>query len=86
MRRAKYPVKLTEEERDVLLQITRKHTAKQSMVKRARILIMSDKGVRNQDIAVALGVRKQVVTNWTKRWCETASKPVLERLQDLPRP
>lgn len=86
MRKAKYPVKLTKEEREILVQITRKHTAKQNMVRRAKIILMSETGVRNRDIAVSLGVREQVVTTWTKRWCETVGKPVLERLQDLPRP
>ena len=85
MRRAKYPVYLTEEEREILVQITRKRTAEQNMVRRARILLMSDSGVRNQTIASELGVGNQVVTIWTKRWCETAGRPVLERLKDLPR-
>ena len=85
MRRAKYLVKLTEEEREILVQITRKRTAEQSLVRRARIVLMSDAGVRNQAIAAELGVGNQVVTIWTKRWCETVGKPVPERLQDLPR-
>jgi len=85
MRRAKYPVNLTEEEREILVQITRKRTAEQSMVKRAKILLMSDAGVRNQTIAAELGVDNQVVTIWTKRWCNTSDKPVMERLRDLPR-
>jgi len=86
MRRAKYLVSLTEEEREILVQITRKRTAEQSMVRRARIILMSDAGLRNQAIAAELGVGNQVVTIWTKRWCETVGKPVRERLQDLPRP
>lgn len=85
MRRAKYPVSLTEEEREILVQITRKRTAQQNMVRRARILLMSNAGLRNQAIAAELGVGNQVVTIWTKRWCETVGKPVLQRLQDLPR-
>ena len=85
MRRAKYPVSLTEEEREILAQITRKHKAEQSLVRRARILLMSDAGVRNQTIAAELGVGNQLVTIWTKRWCETVGKPVMERLEDLPR-
>ena len=85
MRRAKYPVNLTEEERKILVQITRKRKAEQSMVRRARILLMSDAGVRNQTIAGELGVGNQVVTIWTKRWSETLDKSVVERLKDLPR-
>ena len=67
MRKAKYPAKLTEEEREILVQITRKHTAKQNMVRRAKIILMSEAGVRNRDIAASLGVREQVVTTWTKQ-------------------
>jgi putative transposase len=85
MRTAKYRANLTEEEREILVQITRKRTAEQSIVRRARIILMSDAGVRNKAIAAELGVGDQVVTIWTKRWCDTEDKPVLERLQDLPR-
>ncbi len=82
----RYRINLTEQEREVLRQLTRKHTAKQSIVRRAKIILMADEGERNQDIAAQLGVKSHVVTTWTKRWLERAEEPVERRLEDLPRP
>ncbi len=81
-----YRVNLTEPEREVLRQLTRKHTAKQSIVKRAKIILMADAGEKNQDIAAQLKVKSHVVTTWTKRWLEKSEEPVEQRLADLPRP
>ncbi len=82
----RYRINLTEQEREVLRQLTRKHTAKQSIVRRAKIILMADAGEMNQDIAAQLGVRSQVVSTWTKRWREKSAEPVEQRLGDLPRP
>ena len=82
----RYRINLTEQEREVLRQLTRKHTAKQRTVRRARIILMADAGERNQDIAAQLGVKRHVVTTWTKRWLEKSEEPVEQRLADLPRP
>jgi len=86
MRVAKYRIGLTQEERGVLFSITNKHTEKQSVVKRAKIILMADEGKRNQDIAKSLGMNVHVITTWTKRWLERSNDPVEERLQDLQRP
>jgi putative transposase len=82
----KYRINLTQEERDILKKISQKDTAKQSMARRARIILMSDEGLLNQEISAKLDIMNCVVTKWTKRWHERASDPVEERLQDLPRP
>ncbi len=82
----RYRINLMEQEREVLRQLTRKHTAKQNVVKRAKIILMADEGEKNQDIAAKLGVRSHVVTTWTKRWLEKSDEPVEQRLADLPRP
>ncbi len=82
----KYRIRLAQEERDILLSITKKHTEKQSVVKRAKMILMADEGTMNQDIAAKLGVNIHVVTTWTKRWLERSADSVEERLQDLQRP
>ena len=82
----RYRINLMEQEREVLRQLTRKHTAKQRIVKRAAIILMVDAGEKNQDIAAQLGVKSHVVTTWTKRWLEKSDEPVEQRLEDLPRP
>jgi len=47
---------------------------------------MADEGELYQDIAKVLGVRRNTITTWTTRWQELADKPIIERLQDRPRP
>lgn len=86
MRPVKYPVNLSQEERGILDKETKKHSARQSIVRRAKIILMADEGRMNQEIAARLDVNVHVVTTWMQRWHERSSDPVLERLQDLPRP
>ncbi len=83
---AKYVVKLTSEEREELERITKKHTASQSIVRRAKIILRADEGVKRLAIAWELGISQEnVITTWIKRWLELSQRPVIERLQDLPR-
>jgi putative transposase len=86
MRVPKYRISLTQQEREILISITKKHTEKQSVVKRAKIILMADAGKRNQDIAQDLGLNVHVITTWTKRWLERSDDRVEDRLQDLQRP
>ena len=86
MRVPKYRISLAQQEREILVGITKKHTEKQSVVRRANIILMADAGKMNQDIAEDLGVNVHVITTWTKRWLERSNDPVEERLQDLQRP
>ena len=83
---AKYIIKLTDEERAELRRITRKHTSVQSVVRRAKIILMADEGIKRMAIAWELGIAQEnVVTTWIKRWLAMSERPVAERLQDLPR-
>ena len=86
MRGPKFPVTLEEEDREVLQKIARKRSERFNIVLRAKIILMADEGVKYQDIADQLNVRKDTITDWTARWYAMADKPVRERLQDLPRP
>ncbi len=81
----KYRISLKSEERIILEKITKKHTVKQSLAKRAKIILMADDCIENQQIAAKLDINSHVITTWTKRWIERASDPVEERLHDLPR-
>ena len=82
----KYRIALTEEERSLLRKISRKQTEKNSIVRRAIIILRADEGARYQDIAKELGINEQSVTIWIKRWLERKTDPAEERLNDLPRP
>lgn len=84
---AKYRIKLTADERAELERITRKHTTSQDVVKRAKIILMAGEGIKRMAIAFELGIAQEnVVSTWTKRWLAMSDRPVVERLQDLPRP
>lgn len=83
---AKYRVKLSADEQAELRRITRKHTSSQSLVQRAKIILMADEGTKRMAIAWELGIAQQnVITTWIKRWLAMQDRPVAERLQDLPR-
>jgi putative transposase len=81
----KYRITLDEEERNLLRRISRKHTERQSIVRRAKIILRANEGCQYQDIAKGLGINEQSVTIWIKRWLERDSDPVEDRLEDLPR-
>jgi len=85
MRGPNCPVKLGAEDREILEQIIRKQTEKQSIVLRANIILMAGDGKLYQEIAAVLGVQRNAVTTWTTCWQELADKPIRERLQDRPR-
>lgn len=86
MRGPNFRVHLGEEAQKTLQQIVRKRTEKQSIVLRAKIILLAGQGSKHQDIARTLGIRRNTVTVWTTRWQALADKPVHERLQDIPRP
>lgn len=82
----RYRVKLTSAERQELERFTNKATMGQSIVRRARLILLADAGMAHQDIAKELGLsRHSGVSDWIKRWMDRADKPVEERLFDAPR-
>lgn len=78
-RQQKYPVRLTDEEREELGKITR--TGKQSarVMKRAQILLWSDAGKQDKEIIALLGCAPMTVSSMRERWVKE------KRLKDLPR-
>jgi hypothetical protein len=78
-RQQKYPVQLTDEEREQLKNITR--TGKQSarVIQRAQILLWSDEGKQDKEIVALLGCVPLTVASIRERWVRE------KRLEDLPR-
>jgi hypothetical protein len=78
-RAQKYPVQLTEEEREQLRTITRtgKHAAR--VIQRAQILLWSDEGKQDKEIVTLLGCAPLTVASIRERWVKE------KRLVDLPR-
>jgi len=63
-------VKLTGEEREELLQFLRKGKSSARSQTRARILLLSDEGLEDDEIAETLKVSKSTVCRIRKRYCE----------------
>jgi len=57
----------------------------QAKVLRARIVLLDDEGMTVSAIASVLGIVKNTVIKWVRRWKESPELSVAERLKDLPR-
>jgi len=78
-RQQKYPVRLTDEEREQLRSITRSGKQKARVIQRAQILLWSDEGKRDKEVVELLGCAPLTVANIRQRWVQE------KRLEDLPR-
>ena len=83
-------VDLTTAERADLEALLRQHTAGQQLVLRARIVLAAAAGLNDCQIARELGVARETVRLWRRRWrsfagVALADLSVSERLADAPR-
>ena len=65
-----YAVKLSEQERTELIQYLRKGRSSARSQTRARILLLSDDDLEDDEIAVTLTISKSTVCRIRKRYCE----------------
>jgi transposase len=80
----KYPVRLTDEERQRLEEITRNGQAPAKKILHARVLLLSDRSQlgghwTEPQIAEALGLHRNTVARIRKRFCLEGERPALER-------
>jgi len=68
MRRQTGVIRLTEEERNTLLQWIRPGTTEDRAVERARVILMADEGCTNRQIAELLNTRTARVSKWRQRF------------------
>ncbi|HEY8638456.1 MAG TPA: helix-turn-helix domain-containing protein [Solirubrobacterales bacterium] len=80
-RRSPYRIDLSDEERVVLESLARSYTLPYWQVTRAQMVLLAAEGLRNDQIAARLNCRREVVSQWRKRFFEAR----LEGLEDLPR-
>lgn len=80
---SRYRVGLTEEEREQLLQVTRRGKAPARKVTRARILSKADQGLYDRQVAEALDVSMATVWRTRKRFVEEGLESALK---ERPRP
>jgi transposase len=80
-------VEVTEEQRETLEAIVRKRTNAQQLVMRAKIILCAGQGKGVRPTARELGVSRDVVQCWRRRWQALSEIASVEaRLADAPRP
>lgn len=80
-RHSPYRVELSAEERGVLESMARSYTLPYWKVVRAQMVLLAADGLRNDQIAARLNCRREVVSQWRKRFFERR----LDGLEDRPR-
>ena len=80
-RHSPYRIELSDEERAVLKSLARSYTLPYWQVTRAQMVLLAARGLRNDQIAARLNCRREVVSQWRKRFFEQR----LAGLEDLPR-
>ena len=80
-RSSPYRINLSDEERAALLLLARSYTLPYWRVTRALMVLMAADGLRNDQIAARLNCRREVVSQWRKRFFEQR----LAGLEDRPR-
>jgi hypothetical protein len=80
-RRSPYGIVLSDEERRVLESVARSYTLPYWQVVRAQMVLLAAAGWRNDEIAARLNCRREVVSQWRKRFFEQR----LAGLEDRPR-
>jgi putative transposase len=92
MRGPKPPrIDVTNDERQALDELTRRHGTPQQLALRARIVLSAAEGNNNAQIARMLGISIDMVRLWRERWLvlrpvSLEDLPVADRLSDAPRP
>jgi len=84
-------VELTDTEQHGLEQLVHRHSTRQQIALRARVVLQAAAGKNNAEIAQALSISIDVVRRWRRRWLTLqpmalTDLSVEERLEDLPRP
>ena len=78
-RQQKYPVRLTDEEREQLRTVTRIGKQSARVIQRAQILLWSDEGKQDKEVIERLDCAPLTVARTRERWVRE------KRLEDLPR-
>ena len=74
MARKSPPMILSELWKNILLTIIKRHDSPQQLVKRAKIVLLAADRQTDQQIASQVGLCRETVLNWRKRWNAQAEK------------
>lgn len=81
-RKSPFAINLTDEERCLLTEISRKYTSPYFQVVRAKTILLAARGFDNKEIGKRLDIPRQIVSKWRKRFFYKR----MEGLDDNPRP
>jgi hypothetical protein len=70
-RHSPYRIELSDDERAALESLARSYTLPYWQVTRAQMVLLAAQGLRNDQIAVRLSCRREVVSQWRKRFYES---------------
>ena len=93
-------VRLTEKQQVVLEELSHSRTEAMSAIQRATIVVLAFEGLKNEEIALQVGLNRQQVGVWRQRWRDSwealcvwecreprrLKEALLEVLSDAPRP
>ena len=84
-------VLLTDEEKNGLNKLIRRHNVSQQIAKRARVVLAAGVGKSNSQIVREMGISRDMSRLWRQRWIDLQpialeDLSIEERLEDLPRP
>ena len=84
-------VVLSEQEREGLTRMTRRHKSEQRQVVRAQIILLASKDYSNTKIAEELSIDTETARKWRDRWVslqaiDLKTVTIAERLEDVQRP
>ena len=78
-RESPYKIVLSGAEQDELKRRARKYTLAYYLVQRAKIVLLAQKGLRNNEIAERLDTRREVVCFWRKRFFDQRMAGLADR-------
>lgn len=81
-RKSPFEIRLSREEETALRSRARKYTLPYFEVVRAQMILLAAEGLGNDEIAARLNTRREVVSQWRKRFFHDR----LAGLEELPRP
>ena len=81
-RKSPYKIVLTKQEREELERRANKYTLPYFIVARAKMMLLAEQGLSNDEIANSLSTHREIVSRWRKRFFEKR----LGGLEDFPRP
>ena len=74
-----FPITLTNEEARMLRRRARQYTLPYYQVLRAQMILLAAQGLQNKEIAAQLNTRREVVSQWRKRFFYERLKGLEER-------